>query len=446
MKAFLFASLLAALLIIPQHALAGGDVPSLGLGDCVRLALENNYGLKAETSKADAARAGVGKAASFFFPKLDVSETYMRSDNPVMAFGSKLNQGRFTVADFDVARLNSPEAIDNFNFRAQITQPVWNGGREVIGYRRAKLGAEAADKSVERARQQTVFQAVQTYYGVELAVEYVKVADKAVETTEGHMKLAQSFYDQGMLIGSEVLQAKVRLAEVKEMLIKARNREATAKAGLNMVLARPQDTPFDAAEPLAYREFPGTLAEFQKTAEAGRPDLAAVETGVRNMEEGVKYAKAGYYPNLNLTGRYELDDRDIFRGRGDSYTVMAMASWNVFDGMLTTNSVREANAELNSAGYGLKAMRDGVLFEVRQAYNDMDEARQRINVMSGAVEEGEESLRIIQKRFAAGMAKTLDVLDAETALTRARVNRAQALYDHNVAVARLKLAMGRMDY
>ncbi|MBI5191533.1 MAG: TolC family protein [Nitrospirae bacterium] len=446
MKAFLHASLLAALLTTTQHAWAGGDVPSLGLPDCVRLALESNHGLKAEASKADAARAGVGKAASYFLPRLDISETYMRSDNPVMAFGSKLNQGMFTASDFDVARLNSPPAIDNFNLRVQLTQPVWNGGREIIGYRRAKLGAEAADKSAGRARQQTAFQAVQAYYGVELAGEYVEVANKAVETTEGHLKLAQSFHDQGMLVGSEVLQAKVRLAEVREMLIKARNREATAKAGLNMVLARPQDTPFDALGPLEYHEFPGTLAEFQKAAESGRPDLAAVEAGVRNMEEGVKYAKAGYYPSLNLTGRYELDDRDMFRGRGDSYTVMATASWNVFDGMHTTNGVREANAELASAGYGLKAMREGVLFEVRQAYNDMEEARQRIEVTSGAAGEGEESLRIIQRRFSAGMAKTLDVLDAETALTRARVNHAQALYDYNVAVARLKLAIGRMDY
>lgn len=446
MKSVLAASLLAALLVLPLQARAGGDAPSLGLDECVRLVLENNYGIKAEACRAEAARAGVGKAFSGFLPRLDLSETYMRSDNPVMAFGSKLNQGMFTVADFDPAKLNSPKAVDNFNFRVQVTQPVWNGGKASVGYARARLGADAADKSLERARQETVFQAVRAYHGVELAGEYVKVAEKALGTTEAHVKLAQSFYDQGMLIGSEVLQAKVRLAEVREMLIKARNREATAKAGLNAILARPQDTPFSVTGSLTRNEFPGTLEEFQKSALKDRPDLAAMEKDVQNMEQGVSYARTDYYPNVNLVGRYELDDRDIFRGRGDSYTVMAVASWNVFDGRMTTNSVREAEAGLNAAGYGLKAMRDGVLLDVRQAYNDMGEATQRMDVMAEAVGEGEEGLRILQKRFAAGMARTLDVLDAETALTRARVNHAQALYDYNVAVARLKLAVGRMDY
>jgi len=434
------------LLALPLTAYPGEGAPALTLDECVKAALANNHVLLAESEKLEAAKAGVGKAESSFMPRLDLSETYMRSDNPVMSFGAKLDQGRFTAADFDPSKLNSPHAIDNFNFRVQITQPVFNGGKEWVGMKRAKLGLGAAGDSYSRSRQETVYRVVQAYYGVALAGEYVKVAGMAKDTTEAHVKLAQDFYNQGMLVGSEVLLAKVRLAEVTEMLIKAKNQEATARAALNMILARPQDTDFRLAGTLGYVDFPATLTELQDEAVKDRPDLAGMDKTVENMGEGIRLARTDYLPILNFIARYDLDDRTPFAGDGNSYTLLGMLTWNVFDGFLTTNSVREASAGYNASRHMLDQMKEGVLFEVRQAYNNLDEARQRIEVAKTAVDEGEESLRIIQRRFEAGLTKTLDVLDAETALTRARTNKAQALYDYNVELAQLKLAAGRMEY
>ncbi|HLB24794.1 MAG TPA: TolC family protein, partial [Nitrospirota bacterium] len=166
----------------------------------------------------------------------------------------------------------------------------------------------------------------------------------------------------------------------------------------------------------------------------------------RGQEESVRLAKTDYLPNLNFIGRYELDDDGIFGDGGKSYTLLATATWNVFDGLLTTNNVREARAVYNSARYGYEQARDGVLFEVRRAFYDLKEAGERIQAAGAAAEEGEEVLRIIERRFQSGMAKAVEVLDAEAALTRARVNRLQALYDYNVSAAALMLAVGRMEY
>ena len=438
--------LILLLITAVPHAAFGEGGPPLTLDECVRAGLSGNKSLLAETEKVEAAKAGMMKATSAFLPKLDLSETYMHSNNPVMAFGAKLNQGRFTLADFAVNNLNNPAAIDNYNSRAQLTQPIFNGGKEWVGLKSAGLGLEAADMGLSRSRQETVYRAVQAYYGVVLAGEYVKVAEKSLETTEGHVKLAQSLFNQGMLVGSELLLAKVHLAEVKEMHIRARNRHATAKAVLNNVLGRPQDTEFIPAEPLKYVEFPGTLQSFLDEALKARPDLTGMGKGVESMEAGVEMAKTDYLPNLNFIARYDLDDRRPFGGRGESYSLLGVVSWNVFDGLMTTGSVREARANYNRTAHMYDSMKDGVLLEVREAYNSTDEARQRIEAARTAVEEGEEALRIVKKRFESGMAKTMDVLDAETALTRARTNNIQALYDYNVSVAALKLAVGRMEY
>jgi len=438
---FLLPLLIIAILAFPIPSRAEG--PDLTLDDCVKIALEKNNGILAETERVEAAKAGVGKATSLFLPRLDVSETYMRSDNPVMAFGAKLNQGGFTAADFAINRLNNPDAVDNFNLRLQVVQPIFNGGKEWVGLRRAKLGVEASGKGLKRVRQETVYQVAQAYWGVALASEYMGVAKKALEATEGHVKLAKSFFDQGMLVGSELLLAKVRVAEVKESLIKAENRLAYAKDALNVAMGRPQGTPFSPADRLEVRERDLKLDALLDETLKSRPDLAGMGVNVKNLGEGVTLAKTGYLPDVNFIARFEHDTKDIFRGQGDSYTVLGVMSWNVFDGLLTTNSVKEARANYNAGRHDLDRMREGALLETRQAYYNLREARERLEVIAASVGEGEEALRIINRRFEAGMSKTLDVLDAEAALTRARTNRAQALYDYNVGLAALDYAVGR---
>ncbi|MHB8173683.1 MAG: TolC family protein [Nitrospirota bacterium] len=448
---------LALLIIIAAPAAALGEAglpaagrpaadnasPALTLNDAINTALKNNRPLLSEGEKLKASEAGVGEARSAFLPKANVSETFVRSDNPVTVFGSKLNQRSFQASDFAIDKLNSPSPINDFNFRVQVIQPLWNGGKEYLGYKRAELALKSAEMKHERARMETVYETVQVYWGVALAGEYIKTAELAKKSTEKHLKLAQDLYKQGMLIGSEVLLAKVHLADVEEMLIKAKNREATAKAALNRILGRPQDTPVEIADKLGYSAFPGSLHDLQAEALKDRPDLKGMHLDVRNMGEGVSLAKTDYLPNLNLMGQYDRDSRDAFGRGGDSYTLMGRLTWNVFDGFLTTNKVREARAQRNAASYMYDEMREGALFEVRKSYNDLQEAKQRMDVESAAVKEGEESLRIITKRFGAGMAKSLDVIDADTALTRARTNEAQALYDYNVATAALKLATGK---
>ncbi len=423
-------------------ALAEGPA-SLTLGDAVNTALRHNRPLLSEGEKLKAAEAGIGEARAAFLPKADVSETFVRSDNPVTVFGSKLNQGDFQASDFAIDKLNSPSPINDFNFRVQVIQPLFNGGKEILGYRRAKLALESAKMKHERARMETAYETVQAYWGVALAGEYIKTAKQAEKSTEKHLKLAQALYGQGMILRSEVLLAKVHLADVEEMLIKAENREATAKAALNMILGRPQDAQLTIADPLAYSPFPaGSLESLQAEALKDRPDLKGMKFNVENMGEGVKLAQTDYLPDINLIGRYDRNSEDAFGHGGDSYTIMGRLTWNVFDGFLTTSRVREARARRNAASYMYGQMKEGALFEVRKAYNDLREAKKRMDVESAAVKEGRESLRIITKRFGAGMAKSLDVIDADTALTRARTNYASALYDYNVSEAALRLAIG----
>jgi hypothetical protein len=112
----------------------------LTLADAVKTALEKHPALRIAEYQAAAAASGVDQARAGFFPRVDFSEGFSRSDNPVYAFGSLLNQGRFTAADFAVNTLNHPDPITNWRTNLGGSVPLFLGGRNVLGYQQAQLG------------------------------------------------------------------------------------------------------------------------------------------------------------------------------------------------------------------------------------------------------------------------------------------------------------------
>src|SRR5512146_2181603 len=135
----------AAIAVVLAGPLLGGrsdaeDAPAtLTLPQAIEIALERSPLLKAGRHEVEAAGAGVDRARAGFLPKVDVSEGFARSDNPVFAFSSKLNQGRFTASDFAIATLNHPDPINNFRTAITLSQPLFAGGKTVFAYDQAKL-------------------------------------------------------------------------------------------------------------------------------------------------------------------------------------------------------------------------------------------------------------------------------------------------------------------
>ena len=140
-------------LILPAPVPADDGARPLTLSESVGIALENNHTLLAEGERLKAAESGIGEATSAFLPKVDLSETYMRSDNPVAVFSAKLSQRRFTASDFAIDSLNNPSPVNDWNFRVQVVQPLFKGGKELVGLKRARLYVESASEARERARQ-----------------------------------------------------------------------------------------------------------------------------------------------------------------------------------------------------------------------------------------------------------------------------------------------------
>ncbi len=416
----------------------------LTLEQAISTALDNNPGLKAADAQIEAADAGILRSKSGFLPKVAVSETWSRTDNPLMALGTKLNQEIITPADFNPAVINNPEAVSNYNTRLSVMQPIFNGGKEYIGRSQAKLAKEASLQDRERAKQETIYNVIKAYYGLLLAREYNRVALQSLETSEANVKLAEARYKAGAVLQSDLLRAKVQLAEVKEMLTRAENGVKLSTAALNFAMGVPQGAEYDVSGALTTQDMKTDLNAMLDEASSKRPDLLSMEMNRKNADKSVSMARADYLPSLNVMGQVDWNSDKPAGDDAKSWAVMAMVQWNLFDGLVTRSKVKEALATSTR----MKSMEDqqksAVQLQVRQAYYNVTASLDRIAASASSVQEAEEGLRIVQKRYETGMTTFVDVLGAESSLIRARTNALQALYDNNIAQAELKLAVGTL--
>lgn len=417
---------------------------SLTLEQAVDTALRNNPGLKAADAQIEVAAAGVLRSASGFLPKVTVSETWSKTDNPLMVLGTKLNQEIVTQSDFNPTVINNPESMSNYNTRLSVVQPLFNGGREYIGRTQAKLAKDASVQDRERARQETVYNVIKAYYGLLLAKEYNRVAFQSLEASEANVKLAEARYKAGAVLQSDLLRAKVQYAEVKEMLTRSENGIKLAVAELNFAMGMPQGAEYEIAGSLATQELNADVNAEIGEAEVRRPDLIAMNLNRQNTEKSVTQARTDYLPSLNLMGQVDWNSSVVAGDDAKSWAVMAVFQWNLFDGLVTRSKVKEALATSSRMKFLEEQTRSAVQLQVRQAYYDLTASLDRIAATASSVQEAEEGLRIVQKRYETGMTAFVDVLGAESALIRARTNALQAFYDNNISQAELKLAKGTL--
>jgi outer membrane protein TolC len=363
---------------------------------------------------------------------LQVEASYQRTDNPMMVFGLILNQRAFSPA----LNFNDVPTVDNLNARATLTYPLYAGGAITAQRRAAKAGSAAAEADARAIRNTLAFEVARTFHNVLKTKAFIEAAEAAVRAFEANLKIAQQRREAGTLLKAEVLDVEVRLTQARENLVRAKNANALAKrALLNLMgLEQPDITlvpPAGAPEPPP-----------ASTTPARRPELDAAARRAEAAAATVRAARSGWLPRLGLFGSLQTDHGFEMDGDGNSWSAGALAQWDLWDGRLTHAKVQEAKANLDTAREYERQLRLAVNLEAEQARLNLHEARQRLEVTARAVQQAEESAKLTRARFRQGLALATQLIDAETALTAARVRRAEAEADERIAVAALRKALG----
>jgi outer membrane protein TolC len=448
---FLSAVALAVSLSAAQlgQAAVPGDSWSVTTGEpltliqAIELARQNSPAIREAQANHDAARSAKREAWLYRLPSMEAKEMAVRTDSPADVFGMQLMQERFSFPTFTRSDPNQPAPFDNVATELSASLPLFTGWSLESGIKQAGMMAQAAEAIEAHTGRAVELGVSQAFFGSRLADRFLELAERARGTTAKHVEQAQAFFDVGMLVESDLLQAKAKLAEMDETVIRARNGARLARAGLSRAMGLEQDRLFDPAEPAPFADpLPADCDEALTRAMSARRDLQAVDRKVEAAGAGVTRARGELFPQVGLMGKCAWNDDRLFGTHGDSYTVGAMASWNVWNWGQTFTRVQRAESERRAATEVRRGYRQQVEFEVRQAWQGVEEARARLEAGSRGVEAAEKALAILEDRFGQGVARITDLLDAETMAHQARVREAQARSDLELAARTLSFAVG----
>ncbi len=411
------------------------------LVEALTLAAQKNHGLRVAAVEVKIARAQLAQAEAAKSGQVTLSASYTRVNERA---GSSMVIPPGTIPGITYPIVITLPAPDPNIYSAAITYqiPLHTGGRieSQIGLAQANLrGAEAA---LERTKQQLILDVKQAYFQVLLAQAGVEVAARAVTAADENLRVARARVAAGVSPRFDEVQAEVSLANARQGQIRARNSLALAQHGLNGLMVLPLDTVLQPRETMTVVPIRGDSAALVRRALDGRPELIEHRARIDMALAAIEIARAGSRPMVALSGGPSYGNPGGSSVTTTGWTVTISATLSLFDGGLTAQRVREAEARVEQLREAEAQLRQGIEMEVRRALLNLSSAAEEMAAADKAVELAQEGLRIANVRFAAGVSTNLEVVTAQASLSQAEGNRIQALFNVNLARAQLERAVG----
>jgi outer membrane protein len=438
------------IVLFAPKLLPGQQAPQpspLTLRQAVNIALEKNPQRKAALAETRAASADVKQAKSFLLPHVTFSETATAGDDPVYVFGSKLRQQRFAASDFALNVLNTPAPFGDFSTRFGGTWNLFDSLASWRSVNRAEREKDATDRQLERTGQEIVFRVTDSYYAVLLAKKQLEVAGQAMQTAQAILERSKNRVESGIVVESDSLSAQVRMGTRKQELIRAQNNLSMARAQLSAAMGLSTQSDFEPFDALAERSLPATpLEELEKQAIEMRPDLKRIRSEEAAQQESVSIAKSSFGPRVNALAGWEADNPTMIEGGGgNNWLAGVEVQFDLFEGGAKQAQLSHERAIQEKVAAMKEMATDAVRLEVRKAYYDVDATRQQLEVARASIAESQESLRINQDRYEAGLSTVTDLLAAEDAARRTQTDYWETVCRYYTGYAALELASGTLN-
>ncbi len=408
---------------------------SLTLEAAIRRAWTQQSGLQAGEAMVDRARAEADAMQDLNLPTVTLSAGLMRTDQPMMAFGMKLNQARITQMDFNPTSLNKPDAITGVGGGLTLSQPLYTGGRLTAARKAGGAMADAEVAAQSHRRQQVALAVVQAYFGAQVAEQGQVYAEDSLRQAKEVERFVQARVDQGLMLKAEGLRIRAYRAQGEAGVVEARQRVASARSGLAL-LTGTEVAPLTLITSLKAESNPSP-SDISGT----RGDLQAAKFQWQAAQQGAKAAQGSQLPEVGLN--LGLGTMHNTWSSGGNWSEVSLGiKWNIFSGP-DRRRVSSAKAMERAASYNLRWQEQVAGREVAEARRGMESASARIQMAQEAVEASESVRTLRQARHREGLLPLTEVLDAEAGLSGARTLLLNSEYELRVSRAQLSLALGQ---
>ncbi len=421
---------------------AAGQPPTpttMTLDDAIDRALRVSHRIEEGRARIDAAAAVVDQRAAAALPQVAAVGGYTRT-NHVDEFGILLPN--------DQLRIIYPDIPDNYRARLDVQWPLYTGGRLAALQRAARRDQAASARDADGTTADVRLDATRAFWALVVARENERVVEQSLARMGQHVRDVRNQLDAGLLPPNDLLTAQAQEARQRMLRVQAQAAREVAEADLARLTGIDPGTPIVPDATLAPPVVDGSLDAFVDEARQNRPERQALEQRIAAGELRQDAASAAHRPVVAVAGGvdYARPNPRIFPRIGEwreSWDAGVNVSWSLFDG-------GRANAETAEAAAGVRALRarlaeldSTIALDVRQRMSELASSRAAIDAADVAVQAATEARRVVGDRFAAGVATSTDVVDAQVAVLQAELDRTQAIASARMAEARFLRALGR---
>jgi outer membrane protein len=412
----------------------------LTLDEAIQRGLETSHRIAEAVARGDASGAVVDQRHAATLPQMVAQAGYTRT-NHVDAFGLLLPNNQLKVI--------YPDLPDNVRTRLDLQWPIYTGGRLDALERAARIDATASADEVATVRGDLTLEITRAYWALLTATESVRVVQESVTRLDAHLRDVRNQLAAGLVPPNDVFTVEAQESRQRMLAVQARATRDVAEADLARLVGAAPGTP---VEPTTALEFPpapvAPIDALLETARSQRSDRAALVKRQDAAGERSRAAAAGTKPTVAVGGGldYANPNPRIFP-RDDawrtSWDASVNVSWPLFDGGRARGEMAEAAALTRATQERLAEFDSTLAVEIRQRLSERISSRAAIDAATDAVRSATEARRVVGDRFAAGVATSTDVLDAQVALLQAELDRTQAVASARLADARLARALGQ---
>ena len=404
----------AAVAVSPD-AVASGDV--LSIERCVEIALQNHPSLAEARSSIDSQTARIGQAAAGGRPQVSVSPSYSYSRNEGSGQGGQYN------TDFS------------------LRQEIYDWGRRDLSIRGAQQERDARVRDGADTVDAVIQNVMDAYFSLNQTNRTVRIATERTQNYQQRLQWAQDFYRIGTKPKIEVTKAQTDLSNAKLDLVSAQGARSKAISTLASAMGIPAITPDRVADVLAFAAYTIATEDAVAVAMQNRPDLQAQDVRVEGAKSNLALVRKGLAPSVSGTAGYSLygetDPTDE-----QNWRLSVGVDIPVFDGGLTREEIKQAEADLAGAQARRETLRQNIVLQVRTAHASLVEAAEAVSAAYEVETQAKETLDLAQGRYKAGVGGSLEISDAVEAYAKAQMSVVNVLYNHKAAELELKRVMG----
>ncbi len=337
--------------------------------------------------------------------------------------------------------------VDDKTFTQELTlfakMPIYTGGQIRGGIKASRYAFEGANDAQKDIMLETAFQIRQAYLSAALAKIQHHIHQQHIKVEEELLRLVKAKYQHGKGLKADVLRVQAEVAEAQQHLNTHHNHlnnmvfELVAQMGVDL------GSKVDLGETLKILPWDGSvLKELVEGAVKNHPKIQVAQKKIMEAKAQLKTVRSQYFPQVTgqVSGNIRLPENKA-GGSGNGVVGLLTAAWPLFD-RERDHTVQAFKVQLLKTKKEARNVELHLAKKIAQVWSEMTFARENVHLSEAAVQDAQEQLRLMKRRFEVGKALNVEVQDAILTLLQAQLNQAQAIFDHELAKAKLMRTTG----